>query len=914
MNTNLPIYPSMDKIVEAVRDNETVVITAETGSGKSTQVPQYLYNSGYNIICTQPRRIACVTLADRVAKEMGTDSEVVGYHTAFESTLTPQTKILFCTDGLQLARGIRDSNSVLIIDELHEWNLNIETLVAWIKKFRKDGHKIKVVLMSATIDAKDLIKFYSDSSIKHIDVPGRLFPVKKEYTQVDNSEDFRVFFHKAILDSVSKGKNVLAFRPGKKEISDSINILEDLFRVANERAIILPMHGELPIEEQNKCFRQYHIPKVVVATNIAQTSITIPDINVVVDDGIEKWVETDNGIENLTPHNISLADIQQRAGRAGRVAEGEYFLFSTLHMNMRAPYATAEINRLLLDKVVLKLYSVGIDAEEIEFYHQPEKEKITEAKELLQLLGAINEKGITEVGKSLIGYPVSVRSSKIIEEAKKQGIVDDMLKVVSIIENNSLLNFRHEKKDKDGFTDTTRYRDFTDEKRSDLLAELDIFEQILRYEIPDLKNMGINKKTFLRTKDFYNKLKEYVDADEYDSTYQERDMEFYKKFLKCLYAGNPDRVFQDSGQSYHGVFGNFFLSKNTCVRDPFGPSLALAFPRIISYKDKFDGCMRTLTIIDNVSKFPTDWIGEILDPSMLETVENDPLFLSFEEEFLISTDIVYLDSLSFRVKERRIGKNSPEFRAILNVYKKHHPFMREVSGYLDEDGEIVPPKQTHIEIAGKEFPIVRESGGSHVYFHLFTQIPEDRHEKYVTDDGETIILHYDVFQDVNPDSLLDKVNQARREARNKRVLNVRKIKEVKSLDIFEYDYQSWMGEFQLLDDEMKEVKKYYGLTIKKGKVWTNRFDTEEEYLAELNPALQQLFRDWVSENCKTSEFCFTKHGKAVTNKSTEECKSVFLEFRKEVAENISLSNFYKSKDYIKKVYQECLDAMEENPW
>lgn len=143
MNKNLHVYSKIEDIISAVENFDTVILTAETGSGKSTQVPQMLYENGYDVIVTQPRRIACISLADRVSEEMGDLSYVVGYHTAFESNRTEDTKILFCTDGLQMAKGIRNvDNTILVLDEVHEWNLNIETLVAWIKKFRSEGNKL----------------------------------------------------------------------------------------------------------------------------------------------------------------------------------------------------------------------------------------------------------------------------------------------------------------------------------------------------------------------------------------------------------------------------------------------------------------------------------------------------------------------------------------------------------------------------------------------------------------------------------------------------------------------------------------------------------------------------------------------------------------------------------------------------
>lgn len=276
----LPIEEYKDIIKDAVGQNDVVVITAETGAGKSTQVPQYLMEDGKRVVVTQPRRLAARTVAKRVAEEVayklekteavantrGKMANTVGFRTAFERNDTPDTRALFCTDGLQMIRELMGDGEtdVLVIDEVHEWNINIETLVAWTRKQIQEGQKMKLVLMSATMEAEKLARFYGED-VPVISVPGRMYPVSEQET---DPQDMTA----QIESKVKKGRNVLVFQPGKKEIAQTINELE----LANTDAEILPLHGELSPEEQQKCFRSYKKPKVVVCTNIAQTSVTIP--------------------------------------------------------------------------------------------------------------------------------------------------------------------------------------------------------------------------------------------------------------------------------------------------------------------------------------------------------------------------------------------------------------------------------------------------------------------------------------------------------------------------------------------------------------------------------------------------------------------------------------------------------------
>jgi len=427
MNTSLPIYNYKEQITKAVKTHAVTIITAETGSGKSTQVPQYLYNVGYDVVVTEPRRMAAWSLAQRVAEEMETPlGEIVGFRTAFERNDSPSTSVLYCTDGLELVKTLTDTKDrqrVLIIDEVHEWNCNIETLVGWCKKKIQEGWCTKVVIMSATLEQKSLTEYF-ENNVCALEVPGKIFPVSFKQKQEED-------LIPSILAMIYEERNTLVFVPGKREIKE---VMEKLSK-CDIKAEILPLHGELDSEEQKKCFKSYALPKVVVATNVAQTSITIPDIDAVVDTGKERRAEVKEGIQGLFLRNISKADCMQRKGRAGRTKEGKYILCSSVPFEDREEFSVAEIQRSLLDQIVLRLATIGIDAIGFPFFHHPEMKSLEMAKQNLIDLGALKENNeVTPIGYKMVKMPVSVQTARMIIEAEKYGVTEDVIKIASILE------------------------------------------------------------------------------------------------------------------------------------------------------------------------------------------------------------------------------------------------------------------------------------------------------------------------------------------------------------------------------------------------------------------------------------------------------------------------------------------------
>ncbi len=493
---DLPILAFENTIVETVNNNAVTVIKAETGAGKSTMVPIMLYQAGYDVVVTEPRRLAARTVAERVADLVRCKlGATVGYHTGEGKSVSSITKILFCTDGLQLVRELSGSGAaggkkVLVLDEVHEWGQNVETLVAWARQRQEAGDDLKVVLMSATMEADKLSAFYGGAPV--ITVPGRTFSVKRDSVKTSDLVD-------AVVAYAIQKKNVLVFQPGKKEISDTVDEIRLRLGIS---AVVLPLHGEVDPADQKRCFESAPAGrvKVVVATNVAQTSITIPDIDAVVDSGMERRIELKDGIEGLALVPISQADCNQRAGRAGRTKEGYYTLASDVPWEDRPAFPKAEILRSRLDLLVLRLAVQNFDATALRFFHQPDMEELRRAREVLMLLGAMTSEGtVTDIGHKMSRMPLSVEFSRMLIEAEKLGVVEQVATIAACLEAGNILM-------RDG-----AWKAHTKERSSDLMALLDVYRagvKVITTNASSNTPRGMSKADMLRSigifpRDFY---------------------------------------------------------------------------------------------------------------------------------------------------------------------------------------------------------------------------------------------------------------------------------------------------------------------------------------------------------------------------------------------------------------------------
>jgi len=611
VNKTLPIFSFKGQIIQSIKNNPVVVITAETGAGKSTQVPQFLLEEGYNLVVTQPRRLAARTVAQRVAEEFGEElGKTVGYRTAVDRQDSSSTRCLFCTDGLALVRELMGQNKgILVLDEVHEWNENMEVLVAWAKRQIKAGVDFKVVVMSATMESEKLSEFFNNAPV--ISVPGRLYPVEVKNAATSLVAD--------VATLVSEGRNVLVFQPGKQEISDTVDAL--LARQAN--AEILPLHGELTPEEQAKCFRHYGRPKVVVSTNVAQTSVTIDDIDAVVDGGMERRIELVDGVEGLYLKPISRADATQRKGRAGRTKAGIYIDHCD-HSN-RPDFPVAEIMRKRLDQTVLRLAIAGFDMAEMEFFHQPARSEIASAKSALISLGCMTATGeVTRIGKLVNRLPVSVQYARMLVEADRLGVVDDVLTVAAILEQGGI-TVPPPSRNKPDRPDWRRM--VPNEHESDVMGQLAVYETAGSMTKDEMYEKGVALKSYFRAKEVRHHLaqalKQYF---RFGTTGKREDI------LKSVCAGMVDHLYQGEYGSYRNGDGvNRELGTASLVRSG---GWLVGKPFDLEIKTR-RGSM-TLNLIELASKVDPMWLTEVA-PQLVQIEEGLTPYFDGERDACFST-------------------------------------------------------------------------------------------------------------------------------------------------------------------------------------------------------------------------------------------------------------------------------------
>jgi len=609
---SLPIFQYREEILKTIERNQVTIITAETGAGKSTQVPQFLFEEGKKVIVTQPRKIATYSLAERVADEQGVRvGNEIGYHTADEKRSNRDTKVLFCTDGLQLVRELTSKQEVdvLILDEVHEWNLNIETLIAWSKQQIKKGWNTKLILMSATLDAEKLSKYFDNAPV--ISVPGRLYPVT--VTEVDEYS-----LISSIKELVEQKRNVLVFQPGKKEIAQTIADL------AGIEAKVFPLHSEVTQAEQRACFKIYDIPKVIVATNIAQTSITIADIDAVIDSGKERRQELSDGIEGLYLKDTSQADCKQRQGRAGRTKDGIYVLCSNTKIEDRQEYPLPEIKRSRLDQTVLRLKNANIDATELEFFHQPDHKELERAKKSLFALGAFSKDGkITKTGKLMARFPLNVQFARMIIEAQKLDVLQDTITIAAILEVGGI-NDR-----------TDKWKMLSQEKESDLLVQLDIWKQAIKLKPYELRDYGIFKKSYMKAKERRRKI---VQALGSISLKSKTDRE---KTKKACVAGLVEHLYEyDYGDYSKEGDVDRDLDKNSCIESA---KWIVGIPKDIQFQGRHG--LLTKNLINLATKVDVDWLMDVA-PQLIKTEKGLYPTYDGDKDVVISTTKV-----SFNDKE-----------------------------------------------------------------------------------------------------------------------------------------------------------------------------------------------------------------------------------------------------------------------
>jgi len=445
----LPVVSRRTQIAATIEQNQVTIVCGETGSGKTTQLPKICLDLGRGVTGlighTQPRRIAARSVAARIAQELGTElGDVVGYKVRFQDRLQPSAYVKLMTDGILLAETQGDRQlaayETLIIDEAHERSLNIDFLLGYLHRLLPARPDLKVVITSATIDAERFSKHFGGAPV--IEVSGRLYPVEVRYRPVEaaDEDDPEPALMQGILNAVDEAcragpGHILIFLPGEREIRETAEALRKHKLAATE---VLPLYARLSATEQERVFAPSTGRRIVLATNVAETSLTVPGIRYVIDPGLARINRYSyrNKVEQLLTEKISQSSANQRAGRCGRVMSGVCFrLYSEADYAARALFADPELLRSSLAGVILRMHAFELGAiEGFPFLDPPQPRMITDGYQLLVELGAVDvERRITQVGRELARLPIEPRIGRMILEARRRGCLTEVLVIAAAL-------------------------------------------------------------------------------------------------------------------------------------------------------------------------------------------------------------------------------------------------------------------------------------------------------------------------------------------------------------------------------------------------------------------------------------------------------------------------------------------------
>ncbi|WP_039849721.1 ATP-dependent RNA helicase HrpA [Grimontia indica] len=515
----LPVSQKKDDIAEAIANNQVVIVAGETGSGKTTQLPKICMELGLGVSGvighTQPRRLAARSVATRIAEELETElGKTVGYKVRFNDQVSEESRVKLMTDGILLAEIQHDrflnQYDCIIIDEAHERSLNIDFILGYLKQLLPKRPDLKLIITSATIDPERFSNHFRGAPI--IEVSGRTYPVEVRYRPlVEDSEDTDRDQLQAIFDAVDElhdegPGDILIFMNGEREIRDTADAL-------NKRNLrdceILPLYARLSSAEQNRVFQSHSGRRIVLATNVAETSLTVPGIKYVIDPGTARISRYSyrTKVQRLPIEPVSQASANQRKGRCGRVSDGICIrLYSEEDFLSRPEFTDPEILRTNLASVILQMTAIGLgDISAFPFVQPPDSRNISDGVRLLEELGALKEgkkgddhKRLTETGRNLARLPIDPRLARMVLESARLGSLHEVMVIASAL---SIQDPRERPSDKQQQSDE-KHRRFND-KESDFLAYVNLWEYIKEQQ----KELSGNQFRKQCKKDYLNYLR-----------------------------------------------------------------------------------------------------------------------------------------------------------------------------------------------------------------------------------------------------------------------------------------------------------------------------------------------------------------------------------------------------------------------
>ena len=644
---SLPIYRLRNELLQAIDDNRIMVVIGETGSGKTTQITQYLVEHGYakfgKIGCTQPRRVAAMSVAKRVSEEFGCKlGEFVGYSIRFEDCCSPDTIIKYMTDGMLLREALIDKNlsqyTVIMLDEAHERTIHTDILFGLLKQALKVRNDLKLIVTSATLDAEKFSAFFNNCPIFRI--PGRTFPVEIYYAKEPESDylDAALITVMQIHLTEPKG-DILVFLTGQEEIDTACQILTERMKALGEDVpplIILPVYSALPSDMQTKIFEPSSegTRKCVIATNIAEASLTIDGIYYVVDPGFAK-IKAFNpkiGMDSLVVAPISQSSAHQRAGRAGRTGPGKCYRLFTLESFQNEMLSTAipEIQRTNLANTVLLLKAMGInDLINFDFMDPPPVQTLIAAMEQLYYLGSLDEEGLlTRLGRRMAEFPLEPQLSKMLLTSVDLQCSDEIITIVSML---SVQNIFYRPRDKQNIADQKRAKFLHTD--GDHLTLLNVYEmwKSNKCSNPWCHDNYIQSRALKKAEDIKKQLIKIMERYKLPVIKCYRD---YNRIRKAITAGFFSHVARkDPKEGYKTLIDNqtIFIHPSSALFNK-APEWVVYHELVLTSKEY----MREVTAID--SRWLTEVAGRFFkqcNPNILSKRKKneklDPLHSKYED-------------------------------------------------------------------------------------------------------------------------------------------------------------------------------------------------------------------------------------------------------------------------------------------
>lgn len=681
MQTSLPIWQIHAQILETLQSGNRLVLIAPTGSGKTTQVPQMLLDSGAcpgKIVVLQPRRVAARTVAARVAWER--DCKLggeVGYQIRFEDRTSLGTRICFVTEGI-LLRWLQDDPdlagiSAILFDEFHERNLLSDVALALGKRLQEMRRPdLKIVVMSATLEAEPVAKYLGDKC-RVLVSEGKAFPVEIRFLSLPDERPVSEQAADLVAQITHSGAagDILVFMPGMGEINATIGACRAA--ETNERLALIPLHGELPPEEQDAAFAPNRLRKVVVATNVAETSVTIDGIIHVIDSGLARVAryEPERGISTLFIEPISRASAEQRAGRAGRTAPGVCRRLWTegAHLN-RPERNTPEIQRSDLAEVVLLLHSFGIkDAARFDWLDRPDPQAVERAEKLLRILGALrSDQGpevsdMTPIGWEMLRLPMHPRYSRMLVEAARHGCVPAAALCAALVSGRDLL-MRLGRDDKHIAEARELFEASADSDFYTLMRAYQ-FAKNNNFNVDQCRRYGVHAQIARQVQQVYEQIAQSARGRGADEKEPEPPKQKEDPLLRCITAGFIDQLCKRRDQGTlecdltEGRTGT--LLRESVVQN--SPLFVASSIREVS------GRTGNLTLLGLATAVKREWIEEMFPGQVTRKIEH---LFDRTHKRVSAVKLIRFHDLVIHFEHQREVDPAASGRSLAEAYAKHY--------------------------------------------------------------------------------------------------------------------------------------------------------------------------------------------------------------------------------------------------